>query len=143
MTTGVTGPIPTPFLQAPLYSGAGFDEIHQNRTCRRIKETLGETLSPHTNPSQTPRLVNTISASPVFRSVLLAVLLFSPSRPRRALVPSAPVRGLYYKQRTDHGRQPALLSRPPAPCSGGSLKSNRIIRNLSAFDCRFLGPNTR
>jgi hypothetical protein len=33
-----------------------------------------------------------------------AVPLFFPSRPG-AIVPSAPVRGLYHKERTDHGRQ--------------------------------------
>jgi len=27
--------------------------------------------------------------------------------------------------------------------TGGSLKSKRIIQILSAFNCRFLGPNTR
>ena len=102
-----------------------------------------KTLSLHTNPSQTPRLVNTISASPVPRPVLSALPLFSPSRPRRALVRSAPVRGFYHKEWTDPRRQPALLSHPPVPCSVGSLNSKRIIQILSAFNCRFLEPNTR
>ena len=91
-------------------------------------------LATFTCPSSAP--------FPVSRSLLLAAPLFSLSRPRRPLVLSAPVRALY-KERTDHGPQPALLSHAPAPCSGGSLKSKRIIQILSAVNCRFLGPNTR
>jgi hypothetical protein len=66
------------------------------------------------------------------------------------------------KERIDHGRQLALLATPklgegeslsngPALnmrdmkrlLSAADPEGNRIIQILSAFNCRFLGPNTR
>jgi len=64
-----------------------------------------------------------LSPPPRSHSVLLAVPLFSPSCPLAPCVPSAPVRGLYYKERTERGRQLALLFQSAGPLFGRQRKA--------------------
>ena len=66
----------------------------------------------------------------------------SPSRPRRSLVPSAPVRGLYHRERTDLGRHPAFLS----SCRSfvqQQLESNYRIRRKFFVKNYETSPNIR